>query len=96
MTAWRQGNHQPQNLYAGEDYVGVMFTPRNAERVVAAMNGRAVPEPPDPARVDAIVEAALNHALVAYDFNPNDPGLAPLGFARAAVEHAMKALRGES
>ena len=43
-----------------------------------------------------LVDAALEHALVAYDFDPNNPGAAPLGFARAAVEHALSALRDKS
>ncbi len=43
-------------------------------------------------QAEGIVAAALDHALVAYDFDPNNPGMAPIGFARAAVRHAMNAL----
>lgn len=37
---WRQGRHQAQNVYEDGQYVGVMFAPRTAARVVDAMNGR--------------------------------------------------------
>lgn len=44
---YRVGNHQPQNIYDGNAYIGVMFSPDHAARVVAALNaaeGRAAGE----------------------------------------------------
>jgi hypothetical protein len=40
---WRQGRHQPQNLYADGRYVGVMFDPNHAWIVCEWMNQRPVP-----------------------------------------------------
>ena len=36
--AYRVGNHQPQNVYRGDQYIGVMFDPADAAAVVAALN----------------------------------------------------------
>lgn len=38
MSTWRTGTDQPQNLYEGDRYAGVMFSPTDASRVVDAMN----------------------------------------------------------
>lgn len=35
---YRVGNHQPQNIYDGDTYVGVMFSAADSARVVAALN----------------------------------------------------------
>lgn len=35
---YRVGNHQPQNIYDRDRYIGVMFTPEDAGRVVTALN----------------------------------------------------------
>lgn len=35
---YRVGNHQPQNIYDRDRYIGVMFDAPNAARVVAALN----------------------------------------------------------
>lgn len=35
---WRQGRHQAQNLYEDGQYVGVMFAPHTAARIVDTMN----------------------------------------------------------
>lgn len=35
---YRVGNHQPQNVYRGEQYIGVMFTAEDALWVVWALN----------------------------------------------------------
>lgn len=35
---YRVGWHQPQNLYRGEKYIGVMFDPADAAMVVAHLN----------------------------------------------------------
>lgn len=37
---YRVGNHQPQNIYDGEKYIGVMFDPAVAARVVYALNAQ--------------------------------------------------------
>lgn len=39
--AYRVGRHQPRNVYRGEEYIGVMFSPEDAAAVVEAMNGAA-------------------------------------------------------
>jgi hypothetical protein len=39
MATYRVGNHQPQNVYRGEQYIGVMFTAEDAALVVEALNG---------------------------------------------------------
>lgn len=38
MTTYRAGNRQPQNVYRGDQYIGVMFTPEDAALVVEALN----------------------------------------------------------
>lgn len=40
MTTYRVGNHQPQNLYRDDQYIGVMFTAEDAALVVEALNER--------------------------------------------------------
>lgn len=42
MTAYRVGNHQPQNLYRDGAYIGVMFTAEDAALVVEAMNSHGL------------------------------------------------------
>jgi hypothetical protein len=39
MATYRVGNHQPQNLYRDDTYIGVMFTAEDAALVVEALNG---------------------------------------------------------
>lgn len=39
MSTYRVGNHQPQNVYRGEQYIGVMFTAEDAALAVEALNG---------------------------------------------------------
>jgi hypothetical protein len=36
---YRVGNHQPQNVYRGDQYIGVMFTAEDAALAVEALNG---------------------------------------------------------
>jgi hypothetical protein len=38
-VTYRVGNHQPQNIYRDDQYIGVMFTPEDAALVVEALNG---------------------------------------------------------
>jgi hypothetical protein len=40
MATYRVGNHQPQNLYRDDTYIGVMFTTEDAALVVEALNER--------------------------------------------------------
>lgn len=40
MSTYRVDPHQPQNVYRGEQYIGVMFTAEDAALVVEALNGR--------------------------------------------------------
>lgn len=40
---YRVGNHQPQNLYRGDEYIGVMFDPADAALVRDVLN-RVEPE----------------------------------------------------
>jgi hypothetical protein len=35
---YRVGNHQPRNIYRGQEYIGVMFSPRDAALVVISLN----------------------------------------------------------
>lgn len=35
---YRVGRHQPQNVYRGEQYIGVMFSPIDAAAFVSTMN----------------------------------------------------------
>jgi hypothetical protein len=39
QPTYRVGNHQPQNVYRGEQYIGVMFTSEDAALAVEALNG---------------------------------------------------------
>lgn len=63
MSTYRVGNHQPQNVYRGEEYIGVMFTAEDAALVVEALNGA---EPADPGNEGFALldpaEAAAAHA----------------------------------
>jgi hypothetical protein len=36
---YRVGRHQPQNVYCGEQYIGVMFSPEDAALTVSMLNG---------------------------------------------------------
>jgi hypothetical protein len=38
VTTYRVGNHQPQNVYRDDQYIGVMFTAEDAALVVEALN----------------------------------------------------------
>lgn len=38
VTEYRVGNHQPQNVYRGDEYIGVMFSPIDAAAVVRHLN----------------------------------------------------------
>lgn len=38
---YRPGNHQPRNLYRGDQYIGVCFDPADTALIVDAMEGRA-------------------------------------------------------
>lgn len=38
MSEYRVGNHQPQNVYRDEQYIGVMFSPEDAALVISALN----------------------------------------------------------
>jgi hypothetical protein len=38
MTVYRVGNHQPQNIYRDDQYIGVMFSPIDAAAVVRHLN----------------------------------------------------------
>jgi hypothetical protein len=46
VTTYRVGNHQPQNLYRDDTYIGVMFTAEDAALVVEVLNGTARIEGP--------------------------------------------------
>jgi hypothetical protein len=54
MSTYRTGNHQPQNVYRDDAYIGVMFTAEDAALVVEALNeiervhGPALPIVVDP------------------------------------------------
>jgi hypothetical protein len=37
---YRVGNHQAQNIYDGDRYIGVMFDPAMSARVVTALNAQ--------------------------------------------------------
>lgn len=37
---WRVGNHQPRNLYRGDQYIGVCFDPADTALIVDVMEGR--------------------------------------------------------
>ena len=38
MSTYRVGNHQPQNIYRDDTYIGVMFTAEDAALVVEALH----------------------------------------------------------
>lgn len=41
---YRTGNHQPQNLYRGDAYIGVMFDPADTALIVDALEGEQAPD----------------------------------------------------
>lgn len=55
MSTYRVGNHQPQNVYRDDAYIGVMFTAEDAALVVAALNGQGK-------RLDAMAAMAVAYA----------------------------------
>ena len=38
MPTYRTGNHQPQNLYRGDTYIGVMFNPIDTAAIARHLN----------------------------------------------------------
>jgi hypothetical protein len=64
---YRVGNHQPQNVYRGDAYIGVMFTADDAALIVEALNDRKPTELPD--------EPVTEH-------RPEYPGGDGLGYGR--------------
>jgi hypothetical protein len=44
-VTYRVGNHQPQNVYRDDRYIGVMFTAEDAALAVEALNGADGPKP---------------------------------------------------
>ena len=50
---YRVGNHQPQNIYRDDQYIGVMFDPETAAEIVAAMNERDRDDADEVARINA-------------------------------------------
>lgn len=42
---YRVGNHQPRNLYRGNEYIGVMFDPADAAMIAETLNGRGAQVP---------------------------------------------------
>jgi hypothetical protein len=44
---YRVGRHQPQNIYRGDEYIGVMFNPADADLIVRALNGDEPLGPPE-------------------------------------------------
>jgi hypothetical protein len=54
---YRVGNHQPQNVYRGDQYIGVLFSAADAALVVATLN-RPQPEAPKPPAPEPILFGA--------------------------------------
>lgn len=42
VTTYRVGNHQPRNLYRGNNYIGVCFDPADTALIVDALESRLV------------------------------------------------------
>lgn len=64
---YRQGNHQPRNVYRGEQYIGVMFTAEDAALAVEALNGASGPTAPISERVYALIFNGITHAAAEND-----------------------------
>jgi hypothetical protein len=71
MATYRVGNHQPQNLYRDDQYIGVMFTAEDAALVVEAMEGHT----PDVDYLHGAAEAlAEMRRQMGGDDTPTFPG----------------------
>jgi len=56
MATYRVGNHQPQNLYRDDQYIGVMFTAEDAAEVVETMNEREAEDRREVERANALFD----------------------------------------
>lgn len=75
MAEYRTGNHQPQNVYRDDRYIGVMFTAEDAALVVEALTEvERVHGPALPVVID-ISDLALRHA--ATKVRAARPGVEP-------------------
>jgi hypothetical protein len=79
VTTYRVGNHQPQNLYRDDTYIGVMFTAEDAALVVEALNER---EAEDRREVERANEwADVRHRIAnRAEHRPAIPGGDGLGY----------------
>jgi hypothetical protein len=75
MATYRLGNHQPQNLYRDDQYIGVMFDPETAAEVIAAMNERD-----RLAKLERDVMEHLTPPQPAIQHHPQSPGGDGLGY----------------
>lgn len=64
---YRVGNHQPQNVYRDDAYIGVMFTAEDAALAVEALNGTTTPSAPISARIRALIFNGVTHASSASE-----------------------------
>lgn len=55
---YRVGRHQPQNVYRGEKYIGVMFSPEDAAAVVRCLNLATQTAAPEGVLADHAFESA--------------------------------------
>lgn len=44
---YRVGHQQPQNIYRGDEYIGVMFSSVDADLIVRTLNGAEPATPPE-------------------------------------------------
>lgn len=91
---YRVGNHQPQNVYRDQEYIGVMFTAEDAALAVEALNGTPHTPDGDYLRGASDTLAAMRRRLLATEPGPLVGG-ANLIALRAACLIALREMADE-
>jgi hypothetical protein len=66
MNLYRVGHHQPQNLYRGDEYIGVLFDPADTARIANALNNEKILAQPNRTTIYR-VEYAQPRCLYRHD-----------------------------
>jgi hypothetical protein len=82
-VTYRVGNHQPQNVYRDDAYIGVMFTAEDAALVVEALNEREAEDRREVDRANAMFDewADVRRRIAEQaEHRPYSPGRGGVGY----------------
>lgn len=91
---YRVGNHQPRNLYRGDDYIGVCFDPADTALIVGALEGRPSTEP-IVAELRALLTAYVDDETCHYDHHGDCQTHLAMHEGRCANAAAKELLSGD-